>query len=116
MNIAHLLNEACTITTVAQSDTRDEYNNPTYTDTGTDTVCWHHAGGRAIIQGGEQTGLTNTQTQAWTAYFPTGTTLAGTDKVTIGTEEFEVVGPPWDVVHPISGVTEFVQAELVRVT
>lgn len=113
MNIGHLLTLDCTITNVTQVNaTVDQYNDPVpQSSAGTATVCWFHQEQRT-----DTTGLNDTQSERWTAYFPAGTTLDGHDRVSIDSVSYEVKGPPWEATNPRTGQAEFVVATLVRVS
>lgn len=95
MSLAALMNQACTITTRTAGATTDRYNNPVDTEATTSAVCYCEQRQRT-----EDTVNANTQTQDWLIMFPLGTTVAGADKVTVGTLMLEVVGPPWTVHNP----------------
>ena len=119
MNVAHLLTVPCTITTVTDDATDpDEYGNPGKTETTATTTCWFTSSGRgARADGGtEVTGLDDLQSESWALYLPADTTIDGHAKVTILGVVYEVSGPVWPAVNPRTGVEEFVEAHIVRVT
>ncbi len=119
MNVNHLLTVPITITTVAEDALDpDEYGNPNVDETTVTTVCWFTADGRGSGAGGgtESTGLDDTQSESWALYLPAGTTINGHAKVTILSVVYEVSGPPWPALNPRTGVEEFVEARIVRVT
>lgn len=118
MNVEHLLTIDATVTTVTNTATRDVYGDITTETSTTSVKCWLHqgTGAQGTTGGSEQTGLADTQRERWTAYFPAGTAITGHDRVTVGSDEYEVFGPPWSATNPRTGQVEFVTAQLVRVT
>jgi hypothetical protein len=114
VDVLPYLNQPCTITHVAQNGAEDPYGNPTETTTTTELDgapgCW-------IVQGkrDDVTLLTNQQSEVFTGYFPAGTQLDGSDRVTVDGATFEVQGPPWRAFNPLAAAVDFVEATLVRV-
>ncbi len=96
MSLAGLLNQSCTITTRADSATKDRYGNPDQTESTATTVCYAEQRSRTETS----TGDGEVQQEDWLVMFPTGTTVNGLDKVTVGSLVLEVVGPPWTVRNP----------------
>lgn len=95
MSLATLLNQACTITTRTTAGTVDRYGNPELTDADTATVCYAEQRSRT-----ETSSDDDVQSEDWLVMFPSGTTVAGSDLVTVGSLVLEVVGPPWPVRNP----------------
>ena len=96
MTLASLMNQACTITTRADSATVDRYGNPAATETNTAAVCYVEQRQRSEVAGVAG----GVQSEDWLVMVPVGTTVDGADKVTVGTLVLEVVGPPWTVRNP----------------
>ena len=115
MNIDHLLNTACTITSVTVAGTVDVYGDPGEATTTTTTLCWLHPTGVRDLPGVETTGLDNIQAETYTVYFPAGTSIDGGDRVTVAGLAYEVQGPAWSATHPVTLGVEFVQATMKRV-
>lgn len=95
MSVANLLNQACTITTRTTAATTDRYGNPGESTATTTTVCYAEQRNRS-----EDTANANQQSQDWLVMLPAGTSVDGTDRITIGSLVLEVVGPPWSARNP----------------
>lgn len=95
MPLADLLNQSCTITTRTTAGTTDRYGNPDETTATVTTVCYAEQRNR-----GEDTSNANQQSQDWLVLLPAGTSVDGTDRITIGTLVLEVIGPPWSARNP----------------
>jgi hypothetical protein len=111
VNIDHLLNIPCTITHVSQSGAADVYGNPTESTTTTDTVCWLSRGSH---KPDERSGEAAWQFDTLDLFLPVGTTIDGDDRVTARDITYDVIGPPWDHPHPVTGDAVYIQA-MVRV-
>lgn len=54
----------------------------------------------------------DTVVSSFQAWFPTGTSLDAFDRLTFGTQSFEVDGEPWQVFNPRTGVQSHIIAKL----
>lgn len=104
MSLAALINQACTITTRTEG-AKDRMGDPTLTESSTAALCYCEQRQRS-----ETTAAGDVQTQDWLVMFPLGTTVAGSDKVTVGSLVLEVVGPPWTVRNPRLGANSHIEA------
>lgn len=112
MNVSHLLNLTATVSRVAYDGPEDEFGDPTQTATTSSYRCWIEQAGASD----ERTSNEDAQREDFTVYLEPAAAgrLGGSDRVAVGGEVFEVVGPPWNVTNPRSGVLEFVRAHLRR--
>lgn len=117
MNVSRFLTTPATVTPREPDDERDEYGNVVEGEGEPfDTFCFLDQPRRD-----EQTGIEPTQAERWIVYLPPDTPLDGGDRIDIGSQAFEVTGPPSRQANPLNvggGVltADFVAANLVRVT
>jgi hypothetical protein len=90
------------------SPARDEYGNVVPGATTSTVRCYMAQQSRTEI------GLDNIERERWAVYFPGGTALDANDRVAVGANEYEVVGEPWPVVHPLTGDVDHLEATLER--
>lgn len=90
--------------------TLDVYGDPVTTTTSTVTVL----GELQQLDRYEYTEDRNTQRADWLLLLPAGTTIDGTDRVTVDGTTFEVVGPPEPVWHPWKQRVDHVEARVRR--
>ncbi len=114
MDITRLLNLPCTIHTVTDGAV-DEYGDPTVTTTDTDTVCWYERRNNST-EGNERSGAENWLIDTLDLYLPAGTAIGGDDRVTIGDDLYEVLGPPHQYTHPRHVTGVYVSAIIRRVS
>lgn len=102
----HLFTETATITDRTETVSRDTYGDVIVATATRTSPCYHEQTSRAETnQLAEQT---------WDLYLPAGTALTATAAVTIGSDQFEVIGPPWQTWNPIAAANGHVQATLRR--
>lgn len=104
MPLADLLNQACTITTRTTSGSVDRYGNPTLSEATLATVCYCEQ-----RTASEDTVSADTQAQDWLVMLPAGTSVSGSDLITVGSLTLEVQGPPWQVRNPRTQSTSHVE-------
>ena len=114
MHPERLMNIACTVHTVSEGAV-DEYGDPTTTSRDRSTVCWVDRRGNTG-DGAETAGPANWQTDTLDLYLPAGTTITGDDRVTVGSLLYEVLGPPHEHLHPLTGDGVYVSARIRRVS
>lgn len=95
MSLANLLNQPCTITHQAQTGAVDDYGNPTWETTTTETVCYAEQ-----RRTEEDTLDQSTGTEEWRVLIPAGVTVADQDRLNVDGLALEVYGPPWPVWNP----------------
>lgn len=113
MNPQRLLNVPCTIHTVTEG-TADAYGDPTLSTSDTRTVCWVDR--RSSKDNTEDSGAENWLTANSDLYLPAGTDVTGNDRVTVGGDLFEIIGPPYQHVHPLTTTPIYVIAKIRRVS
>jgi hypothetical protein len=104
------MTQPCTITHVDHDGAEDRYGDPTETTTTTEALGWLTQPTRD-----DDTDRTNQQRELWVGYFPAGTVLDGSDRVTVAGETFEVRGPPSRPFNPLTNSVAYVEATLIRV-
>lgn len=103
----HLLTELATITIRTPTGARDAYGAVLVAEDTRTAPCWHYQTARDETQPVAE--------QTWEAWFPPGDPLSATDKVTIDSIDFEVVGPPSGrQTNPRTGELDLVRATLRR--
>jgi hypothetical protein len=90
------------------SPARDEYGNIVPSATTSTTRCYMAQQSRTEI------GLDNIEKERWAAYFPAGIALDANDRVAVDGNEYEVIGQPWPVMHPATGLVDHLEATLER--
>ena len=106
MSLAKLLNQSLTLTTTGT--TVDEYG---------DTIL---AGGSSVtVQGyleqtmtGEEMVDRDTLTQEWECYLPADTVVTGYDRIAYNGTTFQVLGAPWSVHNPRTGLVSHIKLKL----
>lgn len=86
----------------------DDYGNPTYIETSTDTTCWLDQLSRS-----EKT-VDEVDAEKWRCYLRAGVPILAKDSVTAIGYSFEVDGPPWEVVDALKGTVHHIEATLRR--
>jgi hypothetical protein len=107
--ITALMTVPCVIHhTVASS--RDEYGNETTTETTSDERCWLAQSTRS------EPGVDNVLLEAerWVIYLPGEVVVDANDRIEIGADVFEVIGPPWTVIEPLTGWVDHIEATAER--
>ena len=99
-----------TITTVSLSGPPDAHGVAGEVVTQRSVRCWLHQ-----TQRSEQTAPVGEQAETWSLYLPVGTVVSGEDRITVGSDVFELTGPPWPVLHPTSQKVTHVEATVKRV-
>ena len=92
------LDRPCTIIGRSQTGPVDRYNQPTWIETETDSVCYFEQTEAREVTEGRTTGIAT-----HLSVFPSGTEIDDSDKVRIEGVTFEVLGPPWRVWEPGAG-------------
>jgi hypothetical protein len=114
MSIDRLLTNPCTLTLRSQAETADDgYGNEIPLDPPTvDAVCELQKVARRVSEEPGAAGeLSDT---LWNLFLPAGTVITTADMVTVNGQTFEMVGDPWDVRHPVTGVVSHVEATVRR--
>lgn len=90
----------------------DEYGNPT---TGTTTL-GPYMGYAWLLSANERTADANLQTQEWKLVVDAGAAdqIKGADQVSVNSALYEVIGPPWTVSNPRTGMVSHVEVALRR--
>lgn len=102
-----LLVTACVIHHVENDATaRDEYGNITTDATTTTSRCY------LAQQSRTENNLDNIERERWAGYFPATDLIDANDAVTVGGDEYQVVGQPWAVVDPVTGTVDHLEATL----
>ena len=95
MDPTHLMTMACTITPMNVSGV-DEYNDDVLgAGAPVSATCYLNQTSRD-----EQTAGDNTQQQTFAVYLPPTITIDANDRITVGADTFEVIGPPWKAYNP----------------
>lgn len=95
MDPTRLMTQECTIAHLTPNGA-DEYGlAPTSDVANTTAKCWLHQTMRT-----EKTVEADTQIETWQLYLPPGTTVDGSDHVTVDGDTFELIGPPWSAFNP----------------
>ena len=107
MNPASLMTQPVTITLRVEDGAPDRYGNPTVTETPFDTLCF------AEQRSSSSTGPEAQVLQArWKLMLPAATPINGWAKVELDNRPYEVVGFPWYVRNPRTGLISHVEADL----
>jgi hypothetical protein len=107
--ITQLMTVPCVIHhTVASS--RDEYGNETTTETTTTARCWLAQSTRS------EPGVDNILLEAerWAIYLPGDVVIDADDRVEVGADTFEVIGPPWSVIDPLTQWVDHLEVTVER--
>lgn len=112
MPIAQLLNLPATIVHRDDSGDEDDYGNAKVTETRVDTVCELQRAFRATE---EDERLGETSDTLWNVYLPAGTLVSTAAALEIDGQTFELVGEPWAVRNPRTGVESHMEARVRRV-
>lgn len=114
MSVAALINRPCTVTRRADSGEADDYGNPIQGDTDVATVCELQKFAQPNREEpGTEGELSDT---LWTLFLPAGTVIRTGDAVTVDGDAYEMVGDPWHVRNPTTGVESHVEATVRRTT
>lgn len=89
-------------------DARDEYGNVVPSESTDTTLCYMAQQSRTEV------GLDSVERERWAAYFPPDVSLDANDTVTVGDADYQVIGMPWPVVHPLTGAVDHLEATLER--
>lgn len=114
MDIGRLLNLDATLTTVT-ADTVDVYGDPTDSPTSTAVKCWIDRRGTQR-DADELVGDADWQIELLDLYLPPGTAATGRDRLTVRGVEYEIIGPPHEHIHPVTGQPVYVEARIRRAT
>lgn len=109
MNVARLLSQTATVTSVALTGTEDVFGDPGESVTSRAWRCWIAQSSRD-----DDTNAGDRQDETFTMYLEAAATVTGSDRVTVAGKTFEVVGPPWTAVNPRTGRDEMVVATIRR--
>lgn len=91
MPLTTLLNKPCVITRREYDlDNTDSYGDATFDETEVETVCELQQ--RQRSEEGDPGQLSKT---SWLLVLPHGTEISSADTVTVGGDDYEVVGEPW---------------------
>jgi hypothetical protein len=111
VNVERLLNLTASVTRVVRDGTEDAFGDPTETTLTATYRCW-------LAQAGADEATVNqdVQREDFALYLEAGASggIDGTDRVTVGGVEYEVVGPPWSAINPRTGQTTHVVATIRR--
>lgn len=109
MSLTTLLNKPCVITRREYDlDVSDDYGDATFEESEVETVCELQQ--RQRSEDGDPGQLSKT---SWLLVLPYGTEIGGADTVTVGGDDYEVVGEPW-VTEQGSEDVWHVEATVVR--
>lgn len=109
--ISSLITRPCTLR-LRSATGEDDYGDDTHTETEIDTVCELQKQVRRASEEPEAQGeLSDT---LWNLYLPAGTEIDTGDVVEIDGQLYEMVGAPWSVEHPRTGVEHHVEANVRR--
>lgn len=110
--ISDLITRPCTLRLRSESGTEDDYGNDIPTETEVDTVCeLQKEIRRSSEEPGGQGELSDT---LWSLFLPAGTQIDTGDAVEVDGALYEMVGSPWPVRHPLTGVESHVEASVRR--
>jgi hypothetical protein len=111
--IADLITTPCTLRLRSESGVEDDYGNDVPTETTVETVCELQKQIRRSSE--EPEGQGEISDTLWALFLPAGTDVDTSDVVEVDGEMYEMVGEPWPVRHPITGVESHVEASVRRV-
>lgn len=106
MFVDRLINLDGTLSRVVQSGAVDDYNNPTDTVTTATVKCWYEQ-----VQASENTADTDQQTETHRIYFRSDADVSGLDRLVVNGFTFQILGPPWEVLHPRTQAVTHIEAK-----
>lgn len=106
-----LINRPCTIIRRGLSGTIDDYGNEILSETATESECELQQIRRTENE--QQGELSDTR---WTVFFQAGTDVRTGDAVVVDGAEYELIGDPWPVWHPLQSVESHIEATARRTT
>ena len=112
MSLRSLLNQPIAIQTMAPSSSPDDYGNKPLIASGTSTIVLGF-----IEQMTTAEDLLNRDTTKthWKCFLPAGTVIGHLDRLTFGSQTFEVDGEPWVVWNPGRQTVSHIVCELVSI-
>lgn len=112
MPLSQLLNTPCTITRKTETEDKDAHGNPVTEPVEVETVCEL----QQLQQRGEQEpeSMGELSDTRWLVIFPPGTVITTAATVTVGGQEYEMVGDPWNARNPRTQTEHHVEATLRR--
>ena len=110
VNVSRLLGLTGTLTTRSGEDHRDEYNDVVPNESTSTVKCWWQQ-----TQAVDDTVDTAQATETARLFIEAGATVNATSTLAIGDATWEIVGPPWTVTDPRTGVVTHIEANGRRV-
>jgi hypothetical protein len=111
VTLAQLINRPCTIVHRLPGEDRDEYGNRIPKENSVDTVCELQQQPGASFRSESEDQVSDTR---WVLFLPAGTDVAAADTVTIDGDGYELLGDPWPVRNPRTGVPSHIEAPVKR--
>jgi hypothetical protein len=109
-DVNDLLNRPCSLVQRSPGVSKDAYGNDIPAETVVETVCELQQRQRR-----EPDAYGDLSDSLWLLILPAGTQARTGDAVMVDGQDYELVGKPWDVRHPRTGVMSHVEAT-VRIT
>lgn len=107
--LSTLISRPCTITRRSSSGDLDDYGNETTTEDVVETVCELQQ--RQRSEPGDQAEFSDTN---WVLFLLPDEAIDTSDVVTVDGHVFEMVGDPWVVRNPRTGVDSHIEATVRR--
>lgn len=109
MHPERLMTLDATITRLTRGATADRYGDPDDDEETVVVKCWLEQTRRT-----EDTTSQDLQDTTWDLYLPAGTAIAGSDRIEVAGDSYELFGPPWEAISPRTAQATHIEATLKR--